>query len=454
MPQTAARVHRPLRAGAPRRGAPRYAGSVTALHDLTAAEAVRRLARRELGAEALVGALLERIAAEEPRVLAWAFLDPEAALAEARRLDRLWPRPPLRGLPVGVKDIFDTADMPTECGTPVHRGRRPGADAACVAALRRAGALVLGKTVTTELAFFHPGKTRNPHDPARTPGGSSSGSAAAVAARMVPAALGSQTAGSVIRPASFCGVVGMKPTHGLSPLDGVSPFAPSLDTVGLFARDPADLEVLLPPLGVPLDPAPDLPPRLGLCRSPQWPLAEPATRALVERTAARLAAGGAAVTEVDLPPECDGLFEAHKTVMAFEAARSLGALRAGHEALLSPVLLDLLRAGEATPAEAHAAALALAARCREALAGVFRRVDVLLTPAAIGEAPLGLSSTGDPAFNRIWTLLHLPCLGLPAGRGPSGLPVGVQLVGPLRGDGVVVAAARWAFEQLALAEAA
>ncbi len=427
---------------------------MTALHQLTAAEAVRRLARGEIGAEALVRALLDRIAAEEPRLEAWAFLDPEAALSEARRLDRLSPRPPLGGLPVGVKDIFDTADMPTECGTPVHRGRRPAADAACVAALRRAGALVLGKTVTTELAFSRPGKTRNPHDPARTPGGSSSGSAAAVAALMVPAALGSQTAGSTIRPASFCGVVGMKPTHGLVPLDGVSPFAPSLDTAGIFVRHPADLEALLPPLGVPLGPAPALPPHLGLCRSPQWPLAEPSTRDLVERTAARLASEGAAVAEVDLPRECDGLFEAQKTVMAFEAARALGKLRARHEALLSPALLDLLRAGEATPGDACAEALALAARCREALAGIFRRVEVLLTPAALGEAPLGLASTGDPAFNRVWTLLHLPCLSLPAGRGPAGLPVGVQLVGPLRGDGAVVAAARWAFERLGPAEAA
>jgi Asp-tRNA(Asn)/Glu-tRNA(Gln) amidotransferase A subunit family amidase len=425
---------------------------VTALHHLGATEAVRRLARGELRAEELVRALLDRIAAEEPRVEAWAFLDPEAALAEARRIDRLAPRPPLCGLPVGVKDIFDTAGMPTECGTPVHRGRRPAADAACVAALRRAGALVLGKTVTTELAFYRPGKTRNPHDPGRTPGGSSSGSAAAVAAGMVPAALGSQTAGSTIRPASFCGVVGMKPTHGLVPLEGASPLAPSLDTVGIFVRDPADLELLLPPMGVPLAPAPALPPRLGLCRSPQWPLAEPATRALVERTAARLASEGAAVTEVRLPPECDGLFEAQKTVMAFEAARALGALRARHEALLSPVLLDLLRAGEATPASGYAEALALAARCREAVAGIFRGVDALLTPAAIGEAPLGLASTGDPAFNRIWTLLHLPCLGLPAGRGPAGLPVGVQLVGPHRGDGAVVAAARWGYPRLGRSE--
>jgi Asp-tRNA(Asn)/Glu-tRNA(Gln) amidotransferase A subunit family amidase len=447
-------MRRPGSTAAPSAPEPRYARAVTPLHDLTASEAARRLALGEIGVEELARALLGRIATEEPRVEAWAFLDPEAVLAEARRIDRLSPRPPLYGLPVGVKDIFDTADMPTECGTPVYRGRRPGADAACVAALRRAGGLVLGKTVTTELAFFLPGKTRNPHDPAHTPGGSSSGSAAAVAARMVPAAIGSQTAGSVIRPASFCGVVGMKPTHGLVSTEGMSPFSPSLDTAGVFARDPADLALLLPPLGVPLGPAPALPPHLGLCHSPQWPLAGAPMRDLVERTAARLAAAGAAVTEIQLPRECDGLFEAQKTVMAFEAARSLRELRARHEALLSPVLLDELRTGEAIPASGHAAALALTGRCREALAAIFQRVDVLVTPAAVGEAPSGLESTGDPALNRIWTLLHLPCLTLPAGRGPAGLPLGVQMVGPLRGDGVVVAAARWAFDRLGLGEAA
>ncbi|HEU4383620.1 MAG TPA: amidase [Anaeromyxobacteraceae bacterium] len=415
---------------------------------LSASEAMARLHGGEITCQALTRSLLDRIAAEEPRLRAWAFLDPESALAEARRLDRLAPGPPLRGLPIGVKDIFDTADMPTEWGTPALRGRRPAADAACVAALRRAGALVLGKTATTELAFYRPGPTRNPHDPDRTPGGSSSGSAAAVAAFMVPAALGSQTAGSTIRPASFCGVVGMKPTHGLVPLQGTSPFAPSLDTVGVFVRDPADLRLLLPPLGVPLGPAPPSPPRLGLCRSPQWALAEPATRALVERAAARLAAAGAEVAEVDLPAECDGLFEAQRTVMAFEAARAMRDLRARHEALLSPVLLDLLRAGEATPPANCAEALALGARCRPALAAIFRRVDALLTPAALGEAPPGLESTGDPAFNRIWTLLHLPCLSLPAGRGPAGMPVGIQLVGPHRGDGALVACAEWAHRRL------
>lgn len=389
-------------------------------------------------------ACLARIAAEEPRVGAWAFLDEELALAQARRVDATRPRPPLAGLPVGVKDIIDTADMPTECGSPVLRGRRPERDAACVQALRAAGAVILGKTVTTELAYFSPGKTRNPHDPSRTPGGSSSGSAAAVACGMVPLALGTQTAGSVIRPASFCGVVGLKPSHGLLPLEGVSPFAPSLDTLGCFSRDVADLPPLLAALGAPLPRVkPPTTPRLALCRTEQWPAAAPESRQAVERAAARLAAAGASVSEMELGPELAGLPGAQKTIMAAEAARALGEMLARHQASMSRVLLDLLDEGAATSPAAYQAALAQASRCRRLVSPLFEKVDVLLTPSAVGEAPVGLSSTGDPAFNRIWTLLGLPCLSLPGATGPAGMPVGVQLVGPDRGEARLLAVAAW-----------
>lgn len=419
------------------------------LHDLSAAEALALLCRGAISSEALVRACLDRIAVEEPRVGAWAFLDEGLALAEARRVDGLRPRPPLAGLPVGVKDIFDTAGLPTECGTPILAGRRPARDAAAVARLRAAGAVVLGKTVTTEFAFYSPGKTRNPCDPSRTPGGSSSGSAAAVAAWMVPAAIGSQTAGSVVRPASFCGVVGMKPTHGLVPMDGASPFAPSLDTAGLFAREVADLPPLLAALGVDTSPrAPAAPLRFGLCRTEQWPLAEPSSRAAVERAAASLVEAGLAVDEVDLGPAFDGLAEAQKTVMAAEAAETFRELRAGHGDRLSPVLRDFIDAGATSPPARVAAARAQAERCRALLPAVFARAGVLLTPSAPGEAPAGLSSTGDPALNRIWTLLGVPCLSLPGATGPAGLPVGVQLVGPPGGDGVLLAAAAAAEERL------
>jgi Asp-tRNA(Asn)/Glu-tRNA(Gln) amidotransferase A subunit family amidase len=414
------------------------------LHDLLASEALPLLARGEISSEDLVRSCLARIGAEEPRVGAWAFLDEELALAQARRIDGTRPRPSLAGLPVGVKDIIDTADMPTECGSPALRGRRPDRDAACVAALRAAGAVILGKTVTTEFAFYSPGKTRNPHDPARTPGGSSSGSAAAVACGMVPLALGSQTAGSVIRPASFCGVVGLKPSHGLLSLQGVSPLAPSLDTLGCFARSVADLPPLLAALGAPL-PRAEAPqrPRLALCRTEQWPLAAAESRAAVEQAADRLARAGAAVREVEPGPEFTGLPEAQRIVMAVEAARALGEARARHQGRMSRVLLDLLDQGAATAPADYQAALAQAARCRRLVPRLFEGTDALLTPSAVGEAPLGLSITGNPAFNRIWTLLGLPCLSLPGASGPSGMPVGIQLVGPGGGEAALLAVASW-----------
>jgi len=412
------------------------------LHALRAAEAVALLARGEVTAEALARACLERIAAEEPRVEAWEALDPEQALAEARRLDQAGRPGPLHGLPVGVKDIIDTADLPTARGSALFAGRRPPEDASCVASLRRAGALILGKTVTTELAYYSPGKTRNPHDPTRTPGGSSSGSAAAVAAEMVPAALGSQTAGSVLRPASFCGVVGLKPSHGLLPLAGVSPLAPSLDTLGCFARSALDLPLLLAGLGAPVAPPP--PParwRVGICRTEAWPAAAAETREAVERAARSLAGAGARVAEV--AERFDGLSEAQRTVMAAEAAVALGDLRV-HGDRLSPQIRELLAAGDAVTSSQLSAARAAAAAGRRVLAALFAEWDVLLTGSALGEAPVGLGATGDPALNRIWTLLGAPCVSLPTGRGPSGMPVGVQLVGPVGGDGLLLAAAAWA----------
>jgi len=417
-----------------------------ALAGLGAAEAVQLLARREISSEELVRALLARIEVEEPRVGAWQLVDAEGALLAARRLDRARDRPPLCGLPVGVKDIIDTAGLATERGSPIHAGRVPERDAEAVARLRAAGAIVLGKTVTTEFAYYRPGKTRNPHDPARTPGGSSSGSAAAVAASFVPAALGTQTAGSVIRPASYCGVVGMKLTHGLVPLDGVSPLAASLDTLGLFARHPADLPPLLEALGVASagEERGAGPPRIGLSRTEQWALATPASRTVVEGAAAALARAGAEVREVELGPEFRGLFEAQKTIMAVEVARSFAELLRLREGDLSPVLRNLIRVGEATPPREYAAALELARGGRSALPGALGGCDALLTPAALGEAPLGLESTGDPAFCRVWTLLGAPCVAVPAGRGSAGMPVGVQLVGAPGRDHALAAVAAFA----------
>jgi len=422
------------------------------LHQLSATEAVSLLAGGALTAEALVRACLARIAAEEPRVQAWEFLDPELCLEQARRADGAGRPGSLHGLPVGVKDVIDTADMPTARGSLLFAGRRPAADAACVAALRRAGAVILGKTVTTELAYYAPGKTRNPHDPSRTPGGSSSGSAAAVAASMVPAALGTQTAGSLIRPASFCGVVGLKPSHGLLPLGGVSPFAPvSLDTLGLFTRSARDLPLLLSALGAPVaEVAAPARPRIGVARTEAWGLAAPESRAAVARAAAAFTAAGAEVEEA--PDGWLGLSEAQRTIMAFEAAAAWGETASREGARLSPELREILAAGAALAPAAYRQARALAAAARARLPAHFARFDLLLGASALGEAPAGLASTGDPSMNRIWTLLGLPCLSLPAGRGPAGLPVGIQLVGPPGGDEQLLAAGRWAEAALAHGE--
>ncbi len=418
------------------------------LYGLSAADAVAALHAGTCSAEALVRACLDRIAADEARVEAWQYLDPAGALEQARRVDAMRPRPALGGLPVGVKDIIDTGDMPTECGSPIRRGRRPAADAACVAALRASGAVILGKTVTTEFAVYTPGKTRNPRDPARTPGGSSSGSAAAVAAAMVPVALGTQTAGSIIRPAAFCGVVGFKPTFDLLPTDGVFSLSRSLDTLGLFARSLDDLPLLSAAMGAAIAaPRRDVAPRIGVCRTEQWALATPEARTLLEEAAARLAAAGAQVTELELPAAFQGLPRAQETIMAVEAARSLAA--EGSRDRLSEKLRALVAAGEAITPRAYEDALARAAACRRSFPSALGGVDALLTTSTPGEAPPGLDSTGDPAFNRIWTLLHVPCVHLPISSGPAGMPLGVQLVGRAGGDGALLAVAGWVHRRLA-----
>jgi Asp-tRNA(Asn)/Glu-tRNA(Gln) amidotransferase A subunit family amidase len=400
-----------------------------------AAQAVAQLARREISAEELVRRCLARIAEREPAVQAWEALDAEAALAEARRIDTLRDRPLLCGLPVGIKDLIDTADLPTAYGSPIHRGHQPARDAECVRRLREAGAIVLGKTVTTEFAVYSPGKTRNPHDPSRTPGGSSSGSAAAVADGMVPAALGSQTAGSVIRPASYCGVIGFKPSFGLLPLEGVHPLAPSLDTLGFFVRALDDVPVLMSVLsGSPLQ-IPPTRPRIGFCRTEAWPRAAPETQRAMEKAAKALGA-----REVDPGASFAGLIDAQIAIMGAEAAETL---RDEPEERLSPKLREFLRAGSQVTPDRLRAAREQADRCRRELDTTFEKLDALLTPAATGEAPEGLGATGDPVFSRIWTLLGGPCLSLPILKGPAGLPIGLQIVGRRGHDAELLAAAAW-----------
>jgi Asp-tRNA(Asn)/Glu-tRNA(Gln) amidotransferase A subunit family amidase len=423
---------------------------------LSARDAAREIAAGRLSAEALVSACLDRIAAREPVVGAWHQFDHEAALAAARHSDASVPSGPLHGVPIAVKDLIDTADMPTGYGSAIYEGHRPAADASCVALARAAGAVVLGKTVTTEFACFTAGKTVNPRNPAHTPGGSSSGSAAAVADGMVPLALGTQTAGSVIRPASYCGIVGFKPSFGLIPRAGVKMLADSLDTIGTMARDVADAAFLAAILGG--RPAlrhlvmPDAPPRFGLYRTPMWEEAEPSTRAALDRTRAALDRAGASVVEIAVPPEHQRLSAAQEAIMGFELVRGLAYERLQHSAELSPRLGQLLDEGMTVGAEAYDAAVAETAAARARLGGFFGPCDAMLVPVAPGEAPRGLGYTGSPVFNRMWTLLGVPCVTLPAIWGDSGLPTGIQLVGRIGDDARLMAAAL--FAERALAEAA
>jgi amidase len=418
------------------------------LERLTVSEAARRIAAGEITSEALVAACLARIAARESEVGAWTFLDPAAALEQAREADAAPSRGPLHGVPIGIKDIIDTADMPTAYGSPIYEGHRPAADAACVALLREAGAVILGKTVTTEFAAVTAGKTRNPRNLAHTPGGSSSGSAAAVADRMVPAALGTQTVGSTIRPASLCGVVGFKPTYQALSYAGVKAQSESLDTLGLMARSVNDIRLLHGVLSagrVPeAAPAPETPPRLAFCRTAHWAKIEPAAAAAMEAAQTKLRAAGAWIEEVELAKPFAEAIDAQWLILRFEFARAMSFERTRRRDLLSERLRGLLDDGiKIAPAD-HAAAQALARTCRAEIAGVFERFDAILTPAAAGEAPEGLHGPSDLLFQRLWTLLHLPAITLPGMTGPRGLPIGIQLVGPYNGDARLLDAARWA----------
>jgi Asp-tRNA(Asn)/Glu-tRNA(Gln) amidotransferase A subunit family amidase len=420
------------------------------LYELTAAEAAAAIADGAMTSEALVTSCLERITVREKRLGAWEYLDAEQALAQARMCDRSPARGPLHGVPVGIKDLIDTCDMPTAYGSPIYAGYQPAWDAACVALLRAAGAIILGKTVTTEFAMFTPGKTANPHHLAHTPGGSSSGSAAAVADNMVPLALGSQTAGSIIRPASFCGVVGYKPTHGQFAVAGIKALSQTLDTLGGMARSVADVALLRAALvgGPGRLPALERPPRIGLSRTPQWPHATAATREALDTASRRLATAGAEVSELVLPAEFEPLAAAQETIQIFEGARCFAYELTRHREQLSQKLLELLAPAEGITYAAYAEAMALADTCRRQLDSIFTDYDVLLVPSAPGEAPAGLEATGNPIFNRIWTLLHTPAVNLPGFQGPNGLPVGVQVIGPIGMDDRLLAIAAWIHPRL------
>lgn len=382
---------------------------------------------------------LTRVAEHEPRVRAWVARHRDDDL---RSMARSVPDGPLTGWTLGVKDIIDTSDLPTERGSPIYAARQTSNDASCVALARAAGALVVGKTATTEFAFVNPTVTTNPHDPDRTPGGSSSGSAAAVAAGMVRSAFGSQTVGSVIRPAAFCGVVGFKPTHQLVGLTGISSLAQSLDTLGWFTRSVDDATTMYQALTGGARRVTPPRPRIGLYRSHQWSAAEPETRDLMDEAVRSLSAGEGEIIGIDPLDHLARVAEAADVVLPYESGRVFAWERQYHWDLISPIMQRLLIRGDAVTIEDYQQAQMVIAEARRAhdLYMTENRLDALLTPAAPGEAPL-LETTGDPIFNRVWTALGVPSLHIPVRRGPSGLPLGVQLTGRRWADGDLLAAA-------------
>jgi len=422
----------------------------TAWHEKSAFEVAQALQQRSLSAQHYVGACLEQIEAREHEVQAFVHIDRQGALARAKALDAHAIQGGMHGLTVGVKDVFDTFDMPTQGGSQVFADHQPVQDAACLATLRRAGAVMLGKTVTTELATFPTNGTRNPLNLAHTPGGSSSGSAAAVAAHMVSFATGTQTMGSTVRPSGYCGVTGYKPSYNLIPRRGVWANADSCDTVGLVARDVRDVaffaaeiarfpQLRLPDDAVALDQAPTI----GLCRTPEWELADESMQRAFEDCRRILTAAGARVQELVLPEPFQGMLHAHTTVVHFEMSRGFADILERHAERMRPALLERTRKGLEVTGEQYQAAQRLARQCRQMFGDVLGQCDVLLAPAATGEAPRGHEWSGDTRMNQVWTLMHGPALSVTGGYGPCGLPLAMQVVGRIDDDARTLLAAHW-----------
>ncbi len=417
------------------------------LNTLTATEIAHRIDAGAVTAEAIVRAHLERIDQRDAEVLAWSHLAREAALERARVLDRGPRQGLLHGIPMGVKDIIDTWDQPTTYGSPIYKTHQPLADAATVALARGQGAILLGKTVTTEFANRHPGVTRNPHNPAHTPGGSSSGSAAAVADFQVVLATGTQTGGSVIRPAAFCGVVGYKPTYGHFAIAGMKANTEWLDTIGAYARSVEDIALFRAALvAMPYRPIAtlDKPPRIAVCFTHHKAELSAEGTAAVQAAAAQLAKAGATVSEIELPSPVRDMTEGQRTLSAFDGPRAHADEARRFPHLLSESLRnDKLAAGAEIDYATWVAARKLGETGRAAVDAMFGAFDAILTAPAPGEAPLGLEATGKATFNLLWTYLWMPCVALPFAKGPTGLPVGIQLVGRQHEDAALLDIAAW-----------
>jgi len=426
------------------------------LNRLPAAQLLRMLAAREVTCEMVTHSFVDAIEQRDRDVHAFTWFEAERALNIARGFDSSTQPGPLRGLPVAVKDVIDTAGIATECGSPIYARRVPGADAACIALLRAAGGYVFGKTVTAELANFFPGPTRNPFGLEHTPGGSSSGSAAAVAAHMAPFALGTQTAGSVIRPAAFCGVVGFVPTRGIVPRAGVLQVSDTLDVVGCFANSVEDVALVAAAIALRDDwnamERASTPPVIGWTDTPWSHGLSQAMRDALKAVARVCAGAGASVSEVQWPHAFAGLADAQRTIQVFETARALAGEYEYQRAKLSPLLATLIEEGRRIEAIQYQAALRTGVDCAAAIDELFDTADVVLAPSALGEAPHGLGSTGDPQFNRAWQLLGGPQINVPVPRafrpGKGELPLGVQVIGRVNDDARALSAAHWIEQQL------
>ena len=396
------------------------------------ARAAKAIASGNLTSEALVASCLERIKEREAKVGAWIHLESERALAEARERDAASTLSPLHGIPFGIKDIMDTWDMPTGYGTPIYSGTQPVWDAACVALLREAGCVALGKTVTTEFATRHPGKTCNPLDLNRTPGGSSSGSAAAVSDFMVPVALGTQTTGSVIRPGAYCGVVAVKPTYGLINRSGVKELSVSMDTVGYYTRTVEDAALFLQVVAnypeTDFTVLADLKPKIAICRTTVWDQAKPETVALFDGLSERMSAVGAEVRVLDLPADFDNIADAQAVLNDYESLRALTYERNAFPEKLSEELTSKIERSFTHTYERYRWASDLAQHCKELFSVLMAEDEVVVAPAAPGVAEIGQSYTGSPIFSQVWNLIHVPSVSVPVGTGPGNMPLGLQII--------------------------
>ena len=420
------------------------------LNELPLWDIAKLIRERKIRPRELLESCFEQIHQREPEVKAFTVLDEDYAFAQVDQIEKKLNVNPLYGMPIGVKDIINTVDFPTTMGSPIYSKYQPARDAAVVAQCRNAGMIIPGKTESTEFAFFAPGKTRNPHSLKHTPGGSSMGSAAAVADNMLPVSIGSQTAGSVIRPAAYCGVVGYKASHGAFSMEGICGLSQNLDSLGFFVRDPRDLMLIRESLLYSFTPSEISikPNRIGVVRTTHWHSAESYQQDFLLKTAGQIADRFCQISDVEIEPDDALLTEVQAIIMAFEASRSLSAEFAERRDALSPQIQKLIQDGLNTSFKDYHHAINIAHEGQQSLLKLFKKYDLLLTLSAPGEAPLGLDKTGDPIFNRVWTLLKVPCINLPLSVGPSQLPIGVQLIGAHNQDEKLIRNAIWITENI------